>query len=835
MIGKLFTRFCLLTAICAVSLTVEVDAQDSVSTNYTGINYTFVTQGVNVSDHITVILENKGYCPINITEMSMIHIGQLLFNGTPIIDFSQNGASYSLWYSKTNIAGPPGNIDAANGWTFSQTSDTINTGTQNIVVPMFDSINVVLAPQSRIRFSIVCDDDTAIIPINGTPAGVFSLNNINLISGSATEIYGGYTTNGSSYNTNNLLPQPNSLNFQGTIKFDYLPSQSPSVTTVPASANICWGDSVRIRATHIYPGATYTLKDPNGVVIGSNTTGIFDLKNMQASETGNYVVTVNHCGIESDPRIVRIVVRKPAPPTVDGKFEYCLNDRFQPLTVNGTNPKWYYDETGGSPLPVTPTINTSTPNVLFYWVSQTDQYGCESDRTLVRLSAATKPDTPLVQSPIYYCEGDPADQLNAIGDTLLWYYEQTGGIPTEIAPTPNTSKRDSFKYYVTQTIDGCESERGEIDVVVTFRPNGLILVDKELICSGDSVVIGYYGSAFPGAAYNWTIPSGVKVLNPDSAFDQGPLRIQIDQSSSTTVTRTINLQVGVKGCMSEVYTETVDVKPLPTGAIYAKDNLCVGQDDLISMTSYTETTDTFTWDFDGGLTTHFTTDQGPYGVYWNTPGKKIISVTLQDSGCVTTVLDSVIVHAKPDASFTTERFIPNGNILRNELQVYTQGDSLCSSDSMRFTANTIEPGSQYTWTPTAFFRENDNLPVTFAKARYSSGVILHVEDEFGCENSDTMQIVTKSCCEMWFPTAFTPNNDGTNDFFRPETNAINQVKTFQVMNRYGQIVFQSTGYERGWNGMLNGNPQDIGTYYYLISFMCDGKLTHQKGEVTLLR
>lgn len=834
MIGKFFTKCCFVIVFFSLGLSNRTLSQPfNITTNYNTSSHTFISDpnsGFTI-DFISFDLYNNGACTLDLKEVGMYHAGELIFNNGYVL--SQNEATYTLWYSRTNTTGYPDPINAGNGWTQLNVSDPINTGTTNVVAKMFDTLNLLIFPFSKVRFVISCSDTMAFAQ-NSTPLSFTNPNgNVTLLAGSANDIYIGDFPN-ASFNTTNITPPPTTLNFDGYVTYDILPAQRPDVTLVPSSGNVCWGDSVRILASHQgHSNDTFILKDPSGAILGTNTTGIFDLKNMQANQTGNYEVTVIHCGIESIPRVVRIVVRKPPKPTVDGKFKYCLNERFEPLTVNGTNPKWYYDSTGGSPIPVTPTINTATPNVLFYYVSQTDQYGCESERTRVRLSAAVQPDTPIVESPIYYCEGDPADQLTAIGDTLLWYYQQNGGIPTEIAPTPNTSKRDSFKYYVTQTIDGCESERGEIDVVVTFRPNGLILVDKELICSGDSVVIDYYGSAFPGAAYNWTLPPGVTVLNPDTAFDQGPLRIRIDQPG----TRRINLQVGVKGCMSEVYEETVDVNPLPTGVIYSKDNLCLGQDDLISMTSYTPTTDTFTWDFDGGLTTHFTTDQGPYGVYWTTPGKKVISVTLQDSGCISVIKDSLIVHAKPDASFKAERFIPNGNILRNELQIYNIGDSLCTSDSMRFEANTIEPGSIYTWSPASFFNENasNNQPVSYARARYSSDVILHVEDEFGCENTDTVEVLTRSCCEMWFPTAFTPNNDGTNDFFHPETNSISEVKTFQVMNRYGQIVYQSTTYDRGWDGMLNGNPQDVGTYFYLISFMCDGELTHQKGEVTLLR
>ena len=59
---------------------------------------------------------------------------------------------------------------------------------------------------------------------------------------------------------------------------------------------------------------------------------------------------------------------------------------------------------------------------------------------------------------------------------------------------------------------------------------------------------------------------------------------------------------------------------------------------------------------------------------------------------------------------------------------------------------------------------------------------------------DSLLINAKPCCEIYFPSAFTPNNDGRNDLFRPITVGTHQITAFRVQNRWGQVVF-STGDE----------------------------------------
>ena len=86
------------------------------------------------------------------------------------------------------------------------------------------------------------------------------------------------------------------------------------------------------------------------------------------------------------------------------------------------------------------------------------------------------------------------------------------------------------------------------------------------------------------------------------------------------------------------------------------------------------------------------------------------------------------------------------------------------------------------------------------------------------------------------PDAFSPNNDGQNDILTIIDYDIKSLSYFRVYNRWGQILFETNDISSGWDGNYKGEPQDIGTYIYLIvGYSNDGEKVIKKGDVTLIR
>ena len=84
---------------------------------------------------------------------------------------------------------------------------------------------------------------------------------------------------------------------------------------------------------------------------------------------------------------------------------------------------------------------------------------------------------------------------------------------------------------------------------------------------------------------------------------------------------------------------------------------------------------------------------------------------------------------------------------------------------------------------------------------------------------------------LYIPTIFSPDGDGVNDEFNIKGDGFDEL-TFEIYNRWGQIVFQSEDMETGWDGRFQNKDSPIGTYVYRILIR---NLAVRSGTVTLVR
>jgi gliding motility-associated-like protein len=125
----------------------------------------------------------------------------------------------------------------------------------------------------------------------------------------------------------------------------------------------------------------------------------------------------------------------------------------------------------------------------------------------------------------------------------------------------------------------------------------------------------------------------------------------------------------------------------------------------------------------------------------------------------------------------------------------------------------------------------NSVSITLA-GTYSAQVV----DRNGCQGGDTVNIAFDKCVAIEIPTAFTPNHDGKNDIFRPIIPAPLNGYRMQVWSRWGQLLFETHEYNKGWNGTFLGEIQPNGTYIYQITFTdADGFAVLKKGTLVLIR
>jgi len=126
---------------------------------------------------------------------------------------------------------------------------------------------------------------------------------------------------------------------------------------------------------------------------------------------------------------------------------------------------------------------------------------------------------------------------------------------------------------------------------------------------------------------------------------------------------------------------------------------------------------------------------------------------------------------------------------------------------------------------------------TLSKTINEAGTyILRAESVCG-RVADTITIKVRDCtCNPFVPNAFTPNNDGVNDVFKPMMPCTYSQLEFMVFNRFGNKVFQSRSADNGWDGLHLGKPADFGVYFWQLEFKNElGETMHFKGDVTLMR
>lgn len=131
--------------------------------------------------------------------------------------------------------------------------------------------------------------------------------------------------------------------------------------------------------------------------------------------------------------------------------------------------------------------------------------------------------------------------------------------------------------------------------------------------------------------------------------------------------------------------------------------------------------------------------------------------------------------------------------------------------------------------PSFIFDQNnsDRLSVQLYNQKYYPGTI---ENEYGCIVDGGVWVIIIED-NLYIPNAFTPNYDGTNDFFTAYTNPSIQLLNIEIYDRWGELIF--SGIE--WSGDFDGQQCLPGTYVYKATFKGPFSKFILAGDVTLIR
>ncbi|HVM88599.1 MAG TPA: PKD domain-containing protein [Puia sp.] len=117
-----------------------------------------------------------------------------------------------------------------------------------------------------------------------------------------------------------------------------------------------------------------------------------------------------------------------------------------------------------------------------------------------------------------------------------------------------------------------------------------------------------------------------------------------------------------------------------------------------------------------------------------------------------------------------------------------------------------------------------------------------VTNNGGCSTSDSVKIiVTCDGGNLFVPNTFSPNGDGSNDWFYVQGKGLSNIQSMQIFNRWGQLVFEKKNFtpnveQNGWDGNFNGKKAPSDVYIYTIEVICqNSQLVAYHGNVTLIR
>ena len=193
-----------------------------------------------------------------------------------------------------------------------------------------------------------------------------------------------------------------------------------------------------------------------------------------------------------------------------------------------------------------------------------------------------------------------------------------------------------------------------------------------------------------------------------------------------------------------------------------------------------------------------------------------LTATLQPYGCIATHVMTI------------------NSILPLQLMNVTPDATIAYGSSIQLNADSEV---YYTWAPNNGSLSDASINNPIATPTITTTYAVYGMDMYGCRDTAWVTIHVDTTTDEFIPSAFTPNGDGRNDQFRPVGMKFQKLVEFRVYNRWGQQLFYTSDREKGWDGTFNGEPQDMGVYYYQIIVSRNGydQNTVYKGEVTLIR
>jgi len=571
-------------------------------------------------------------------------------------------------------------------------------------------------------------------------------------------------------------------------------------------------DAPVLLTANVDQNVSYSWTDQNGNVIGTNqdvvvlpdstATYYLQVENQYSCTAEDEVFVINgHIDVQVEEQIITC-------PTDSLQLSVINLDDFDQLDILWTAGP------GGSilsdPTDFQPWVTTDPGNVSFNY-TLSNQFDCEENGTV---EVFTSDFSALLQDTVEACPGI-GTPLNPDGNpTYNYSWEPATGLDDSSSYNPTATLWDDQIYTVFIGYDD-----GLVFCADTLQTVVLVNPDIELTAAPDTILcdtteITLTAEAASPVSFSW--------------YDNWPSNTPFATGASTQVTPLGTAQYYVLatdslGCMDTAMV-TIEAYPLALNLTEYTD-LCLYEAATLEVLNAdpTQMLD-FQWAPDSLVT----------------PPSGSAAVSVAPSGDTQI---SVIVTNQYGCTDTLYSFI-------NVIDVYTglfaeaEPDTLFANSGETSQLSTVNnPDYIYYWDP-EFTLTDPTIYNPVASPEETTTYTVIVEGEAGCqaEAEVTVYVLTPDCAEpvIFVPSSFSPNGDGKNDILfvygNNQANYFFDEFYFTIYDRWGQMLFESTDPDQGWDGTFKGEllPPDVYGYYLRVKCY-NGQEFFKKGNVTLLR
>ena len=432
----------------------------------------------------------------------------------------------------------------------------------------------------------------------------------------------------------------------------------------------------------------------------------------------------------------------------------------------------------------------------------------------VALTLPPPPDAPVLGSNSPICAGEVLSLTATCATPGVTYSWNGPGGFTSALQNPvisPASATNAGAYSATTEVNGCISSPAYVVVVVHPIPNIVNISSTDpTACHVPDGTVTLSGLA-PGVSYTIGYQYQSVAATPVTLAANAAGNVIVTGLAAGTYT---NFTASSFGCLSAPFGSVVLADPgaPPPPQLSTNAPVCEGIPLRLLATDSMDNV-TFTW-------------TGPLGFTANIANPVIYNTTIANSGTYTAVATNGIC----DIAATIDVVIHPGVTLTN----VTPDQAIVYGISIRLEAS---GAAYYMWAPYDGSLSDPNIRNPIARPTETTTYVVTGMNIYGCSDTAHVTITVTYTDTVLIPTAFTPNGDGHNDIFRIRNIKDSKLVSFDIFNRWGQVVFSNSwDVNKGWDGTYNGQPADMGVYYYLVIIARpNGDNVIYKGEVTLIR